>query len=144
MDDKLTVRIKEAPGPYRREMGGYVWEAANGFTAAVDIRTAAELLTHPSQAFSLAERPSAAARKALADALGVKPENVAVPGEAVAPAEATVSQIAGGSRAPRLAELGITRAGQLAALDEEGIERLAVSTGASRAEVQAWVEQARN
>lgn len=140
----LTVRIKEQPGPYRRELKDYVWEAANGFTAEVDIQTAAELLTHPSQVFSLAERPSAAVRKALADALGVKPENIAAPGETAAPPETTVSQIAGGGRAPALAELGITRVAQLAALDEEGIERLAVATGASRAEVKGWVEQARS
>ena len=140
---ELTVRIQERPGPYRRELRGYVWEADNSFTVAVDIATAAELLTYPEGTFSLAERPSAVVRKALADALGIKPENIAAPAETAAPREVTVAQIAGGKRAPQLAELGITRAGQLAALDEEGIERLAVSTGASRAEVQAWVEQAR-
>ena len=43
-----------------------------------------------------------------------------------------------------LAALGINEARHLAALDDEGIERLAASSGASREEVRAWVKQASN
>ncbi len=139
-----TVRIKHQPGPIRREMSGYVWEEANGFTAEVDIPTAAECLTYPSGVFSLAEKPTAAVRKALADAMGVKPENLVMPGEEIVAVRGpSVANIVGGNRAMDLAGMGITRAAQLAALDDEGVERLAVSTGASRAEVRAWVEQAK-
>lgn len=137
-----TVRIRHAAGPVRRELKGYVWEEANGFTAEVDIPTAAELLTYPTGAFSLAERPSAAARKALADALGIKPENVVVP-EQAGPKAPSITNIVGGRRAMELAELGITDARHLAALDDEGIERLASASGASRDEVRAWVVQAK-
>lgn len=140
---ELTVRIQEQPGPFRRELREYVFEAANDFTAAVDIATAAELLTWPTQTFRLAERPTAAVRKALADALGVKPENIVVPGETAAPRERAVGDIAGAERAGQLAELGMGSVAALAALDSEGVERTAAATGASRAEVQAWVEQAR-
>lgn len=145
MAETTTVRIRHVAGPVRRELKGYVWEEGNGFTAEVDIPTAAELLTYPSGAFSLAERPTAAVRKALADALGVKPENVVLPAEPdpAAPPAPTVSNIAGGRRALELAALGITEARHLAALDDEGIERLASASGASRDEVRAWVTQAK-
>jgi hypothetical protein len=138
----LTVKIAHAPGPIRREMNGYVWDEAGGFVAEVDIATAAECLTYPRPDFRLAEAPSAAARRALADRLGVKPENIVVP-DRPARDEPTVSNIAGGKRAPELAALGFTRAGHLAALDAEGIERLASAIGAGRDEVRAWVEQAK-
>lgn len=143
MAETTTVRIKHAAGPVRRELKGYVWEEGNGFTAEVDIPTAAELLTYPSGAFSLAERPTAAVRKALADALGVKPENVVLPQEMPEPKAPSISNIAGGRRALELAALGITEARHLAALDDEGIERLASASGASRDEVRAWVTQAK-
>lgn len=141
---ELTVRIQEQPGPFRRELKGYVFEAANGFTAAVDIATAAELLTYPTGTFRLAEQPSAAVLKALADALGVKKENIVVPGQTPAPREPAVGDITGAERAGQLAELGVSSVAALGALDREGVERTAAATGASRAEVQAWVEQARH
>lgn len=78
MADK-TFQIRMEPGPYRREMGAFVWDAANNWTAEVDVATAAELLTEPADRFTLAARPSGPALKALAQALGVKPENIIVP-----------------------------------------------------------------
>ena len=39
---------------------------------------------------------------------------------------------------------GVTEARHLAGLDDEGIERLAASSGASREEVRAWAKQAKN
>lgn len=140
---EMRVAIGMTPGPFRREMRGYVWEEANGFIAAVDIATAAECLTYPNGSFHLVEQPPAATRRALAEAMGVRPENLVMPGETIAPAGPSVSSIAGGKRAMDLAGQGITRASQLAALDDEGIERLAAAIGASRAEVRAWVEQAK-
>lgn len=145
-DKKQMVGVRRLPGPVVHTIGEYEWSAANSFMTEVDIETAAGLLTEPRGRFSLGPGLSAAGRKALADAMGVEPKNIIVP-EADAPAptapEVTVSNIVGGKRAPELAALGVTEARQLAALDDEGIERLAVSSGASREEVRAWANQAK-
>lgn len=145
MSDKgQSIRIRRLPGPLTHTIGEYVWNEANNFTAEVDVETAAGLLTEPRGRFSLAPGLSAAGRKALAEAMGVELKSIVVP-EDDAPARpaATVSSIVGGKRAPDLAALGVTEARHLAALDDEGIERLAASSGASREEVRAWVNQAK-
>ena len=146
-DKKQMIAIRRLAGPVVHTIGDYEWSEANGFTAEVDVDTAAGLLTEPRGRFSLAPGLSPAGRKALAEAMGVEPKNIIVP-EADAPAptapEVTVSNIVGGKRAPELAALGITEARHLAGLDDEGIERLAVSSGASREEVKAWTKQAKN
>ena len=145
-DKKQMVGVRRLSGPVVHTIGEYEFSEANGFTAEVDIETAAGLLTEPRGRFSLAPGLSAAGRKALAEAMGVEPKNIVVP-EADAPPpaapEVTVSNIVGGKRAPELAALGLTEARQLAALDDEGSERLAVASGASRDEVRAWVAQAK-
>jgi hypothetical protein len=145
-DKKQMIGVRRLPGPVVHTIGEYEWSAANGFMTEVDIETAAGLLTEPRGRFSLAPGLSVAGRKALAEAMGVEPKNIVVP-EADAPPptapEVTVSNIVGGKRAPELAALGVTEARQLAALDDEGIERLAVSSGASREEVRAWANQAK-
>ena len=74
---KYTVRMK--PRPVRKIIGDAVFEEATGFVADVDVKTAADLLTQSGNRFWLAARPSAAALKALAQELGVKPENIIVP-----------------------------------------------------------------
>ena len=146
-DKKQMIGVRRVAGPVVHTIGDYEWSEANGFTAEVDIDTAAGLLTEPRGRFSVAPGLSAAGRKALAEAMGVEPKNIYVP-EADAPAptapEVTVSNIVGGKRALDLAALGINEARHLAALDDEGIERLAASSGASREEVRAWVKQAKN
>ena len=146
-DKKQMVGVRWVSGPVVHTIGDYEWSEANGFTAEVDIDTAAGLLTEPRGRFSVAPGLSAAGRKALAEAMGVEPKNIYVP-EADAPAptapEVTVSNIVGGKRALDLAALGINEARHLAALDDEGVERLAVSSGASREEVKAWTKQAKN
>ena len=146
-DKKQMVGVRRGSGPVVHTIGEYVWSEANGFTAEVDVDTAAGLLTEPRGRFSLAPGLSPAGRKALAEAMGVVPKNIYVP-EADAPPpaapEVTVSNIVGGKRALDLAALGINEARHLAALDDEGVERLAVSSGASREEVKAWTKQAKN
>ena len=142
---ETTVRIGMEPGPYRRELGEYVWEAANGFTADVDVATAANLLTYPGGGYRLAERPRPAAIKALADAMGVDPRNLVLPGETAAPVKVarSLADVTGGRWAAQLAEHGVRLPEQLAALDEAGAAALAVASGASLDEVRAWVEQAK-
>ena len=146
-DKKQMIGVRRVAGPVVHTIGDYEWSEANGFTADVDVDTAAGLLTEPRGRFSLAPGLSPAGRKALAEVMGVEPKNIIVP-EADAPAptapEVTVSNIVGGKRALDLAALGINEARHLAALDDEGIERLAASSGASREEVRAWVKQAKN
>ena len=146
-EKKQMVSVRRLAGPLVHTIGEYEWSEANGFTAEVDVDTAAGLLTEPRGRFSLAPGLSPAGRKALAEAMGVEPKNIVVP-EADAPAptapEVTVSNIVGGKRALDLAALGINEARHLAALDDEGVERLAVSSGASRDEVKAWTKQAKN
>jgi hypothetical protein len=136
-----TIRIAMQPGPYRRTLGEYVWEAP-GFTADVDIATAAELLTYPGGGYWLGARPTAAALKALGEAMGLDPKNIVLPADAPA-AERTVAHVTGGKWAMQLSEHGIRRPEQLAALDEGGMEQLATASGASLDEVRAWVKQAR-
>ena len=146
-EKKQMVGVRRLAGPVVHTIGDYEWSEANGFTAEVDVDTAAGLLTEPRGRFSVAPGLSAAGRKALAEAMGVEPKNIIVP-EADAPApaapEGTVSNIVGGKRAPDLAALGVTEARHLAGLDDEGVERLAASSGASREEVRAWAKQAKN
>ncbi len=144
-DKKQMIAIRRLPGPLAHTIGSYEWNEANGFTAEVDVETAAGLLTEPRGRFSLTSGLSQAGRKALAEAMGVDVKNIIVP-DADAPAptapEVTVSHIVGGKRAPELAALGITEARHLAGLDDEGIERLAATSGASREEVRDWARQA--
>lgn len=145
-DKKQMIAIRRLPGPLAHTIGSYEWNEANGFTAEVDVETAAGLLTEPRGRFSLAPGLTQAGRKALAEAMGVDAKNIIVPdADAPPPAapEVTVSNIVGGKRAPELAALGVTEARQLAGLDDEGIERLAATSGASREEVRAWVNQAK-
>ncbi len=144
-DKKIVVSVRRVAGPLTHTIGDYTWDAANGFTTEVDVDTAAGLLTEPRGRFSLAPGLSVAGRKALAEAMGVEPKNIVVedaPPTAAAP-PASASSIVGGKRSLDLAGLGITEARQLAALDDEGIERLAATSGASRDEVRAWVSQAK-
>lgn len=145
-DKKQMVGVRRLPGPVVHTIGEYEWSAANGFVAEVDVATAASLLTEPRGRFSLAPGLTAAGRKALAEEMGVEPKNIVMPDDAPdepAPAPVSVSSITGGKRALDLAGLGVTEARHLAALDDEGIERLAVSSGASRDEVRAWAAQAK-
>ena len=144
-DKKQMIGVRRLAGPVVHTIGDYEWSEANGFTAEVDVDTAAGLLTEPRGRFSLAPGLSPAGRKALAEAMGVETKNIMVPEEGAPPPTApavTVSNIVGGKRALDLAALGINEARHLAALDDEGVERLAASSGASREEVRAWAKQA--
>lgn len=147
MADK-TFKIRMAPGPYRRELGEYVWEEGNGWTAEVDAPTAAQLLTYPGGGYALAARPSQAAVKELAGLMGVEPKNLVLPAEGeetAAPVEPErrLSDVVGGAWAAQLAEHGITTPGQLAGLDEAAAARLVESSGATHDEVAGWVAQAK-
>lgn len=83
----MKYKLRMRPRPVRKIVGDAVFEAPE-YTAEVDVATAADLLTQ-GNTFSLATRPSAPALKALAQALGVKPENIVVPaGEPEAAADA--------------------------------------------------------
>lgn len=146
-DKKQMITIRRLPGPVAHTIGEVTFDAAGDFMAEVDAETAAGLLTEPRGRFSLAPGLTAAGRKALAEAMGVDPKNIVAPEEGAPPPAApqvTVSQIVGGKRGLELAALGMTAAAQLAALDDEGIEKLASAAGASRDEVRGWVKQAQS
>jgi len=74
----MRYKLRMKALPVRKIVGDAVFEEPD-YTAEVDVETAAELLTEPAGRFSLAARPSGPALKALAQALGVKPENIIVP-----------------------------------------------------------------
>jgi len=74
----MKYKLRMRALPVRKIVGDAVFEAPD-YTAEVDVATAAELLTEPADRFTLAARPSGSALKALAQALGVKPENIIVP-----------------------------------------------------------------
>ena len=140
-DKKQMIGVRRVAGPVVHTIGDYEWSEANGFTAEVDVETAAGLLTEPRGRFSLAPGLSPAGRKALAEAMGVEPKNIMVPEEGAPPPtapEVTVSNIVGGKRAPDLAALGVTEARHLAALAAAGVDRPAASSGAGRERVGAW------
>ena len=129
-DKKQMVSVRRLAGPVVHTIGDYEWSEANGFTAEVDIDTAAGLLTEPRGRFSVAPGLSAAGRKALAEVMGVEPKNIMVPEEGAPPPtapEVTVSNIVGGKRALDLAALGINEARHLAALDDEGLSLIHIS-----------------
>lgn len=65
------------PGPYRRIIEPYEWSEETGWTQTVDTATAVDLITAPNEKFYLIEAPPAA-KRALADALGVEPGNISV------------------------------------------------------------------
>lgn len=138
----LTVRIALAPAPVVRTIGGIEWSAAAGWVQAVPVALAADLLAYPHPGWSLAERPDGAALKALAEALGVAPENIVIPGEPVRFAP-TLAEVTGDrGRAAQLAEMGIT-VSDLAGMGEMDIHDLAFRSGATAVEIARWVEQAR-
>ena len=147
MGNEMTVKIRHAPGPVVRVIGDVEWSAEAGWEQDVPVELAADLLAYPHPDWSLAGKPTAAARKALADALGVAPENILVPGEEVgghavrfAP---TLAEVVGDrARAAELSDLGVTVKG-LAALGEQGIHDLAFHSGATVKEIAGWVEQAK-
>lgn len=141
-----TVKIAYERGPVVRTIDEFEWSEKAGWVQTVPIELAAKLINSPGGGFSLGERPSAATRKALAEAMGVKPENLVVPDEdapEVTPVERTVADVTGAARAADLAAAGMTTVAQLAALDDEGIERLGLATGASRAELKSWADAAK-
>jgi hypothetical protein len=142
--DKDTVLVRAAVGPWVRMVGEYEFSEATGWVQAVDLETAANLLTYPTPNYFLAERPSAAIRQRIADILGIGVDNIVWPaggGEAETKAEPLLRDIVG-EREAEFAALGVTSVPALAALDEEGIERLATGSGASREEVKGWVAEA--
>lgn len=146
-EKQQMITVRRIAGPVVHTIGDYEWSEANGFAAAVDVETAAGLLTEPRGRFSLAPGLTAAGRKALAEALGVDVKNIVAPEDdtpAPAKPEVTVSQIAGGRRGPELAALGYSSVAALAALDDEGVEKLAAQSGASRDEVRGWVKQSQD
>lgn len=141
-EKELKVRIALAPGPVVRQIGDVEWSAAAGWAQDVPVALAADLLAYPHPGWSLAERPGAAARKALAEALGVAPENIVGPDEPVRFAP-TLAEVTGDrERAAQLKEMGVTVKG-LAALSGMEIHDLAFRTGASAVEIARWVEQAK-
>lgn len=136
-----AVRIRLEPGPVVRVIDGIEWSEAAGWEQSVPVALGANLLAYPHPGWSLAEKPAAAVRKALADALGVAPENIVAPGESVRFAP-TLAEIAGRERAAELREMGVTVKG-LAALDGKGIADLSFRSGATIQEITGWVEQAK-
>lgn len=142
-----TVRIGHRPGPLVRTIDDYEWSAANGWEQDVDMDLAVNLVAYPTADFYIAALTESG-RKELAKRLGVKPENIIVAGETVheGPAvktEPRVADLTGAERAQELLDKGYATVGDLAALDDEGIEWLATNTGAGREEVQAWSAAAR-
>lgn len=142
MSDKIKVSL--TPGPVVRVIGDIEWSAAAGWTQAVPLELAADLLAYPRPGWSLAEPPTAAQRKKLADLLGVAPENIVAPGEPVLSSRPpSLAEVVGSpARAGELAEFGVTVRG-LKALDESGIRDLAYRSGATPAEIGEWIERAK-
>ena len=137
----LTVKMARQPGPEVRIIGDTEWSEAAGWVQDVSLDLAADLLAYPHPGWSLGERPSAAVRKALADRLGVAPENIAVPGEPLRFAP-SLTTVVGRERAVEMATMGIT-VRQIAALKTtEEINDLAFRTGATPAEIAGWIERA--
>lgn len=139
MGDKL--KFSYTPGPVVRRIGDYEWSPRTGWTQAVDLETAANLLAYPRGGFKLAERPTAKQRQALADLLGVWPENIVVPKEeataVIVPPLESVVRAPG--RAEQLAAEGVTTLAALEGLSEDDVRRLAEKTGASVDEINDWV-----
>jgi len=141
-----TVKIAFEKGPVVRTIEDFEWSEAAGWVQAVPIELAAKLINYPNGGFTLGEQPSAATRKALAEAMGIKPENLVVPdgdAPAVTPVERTVADVTGAARAADLAAAGVASVAQLAALDDVGIEKLGLETGASRSEIKDWADAAK-
>lgn len=137
------VKIQYRPGPYVRNCEGYTWSEEAGWIQAVPLETAVGLLKYPTPGFSLGEAPSAALRKQLADALGVEPHNIVVPGEPILRLRNQVADVTGERRAADLKEQGIKTLAQLAAVqDDKAREALAVKIGTTRDRVRAWAEEA--
>lgn len=136
-----TIKVRLEPGPVVRVIGETEWSEKAGWVQPVDLETAANLLAYPRPGWSLAEKPTAAQRKALADLLGVAPENIAMPGEPVR-LTPTLAEVTGDrERAEQLAEMGITVKG-LARMGEPEIRDLAFRSGATAAEIGRWVAAA--
>lgn len=142
MAENLTVKMALQPGPVVRTIGEFEWSAEAGWEQVIPVELAADLLAYPRPGWSLAEKPTAAARKALADLLGVQPENIAAPGEAIRFGP-TLTEVTGDrERAEWLREAGIT-VKALAKMTAKDITDLSFRSGATADEVRAWVEQAK-
>jgi len=103
------------PKVTRRVVGPYEWSQATGFVQDVDdADLVAELLTDPNEQF-VAEKDDALL---CLDGIGEQ-------------------------RAAELALAGIATLADLAALDDKGIIRLDKAIWASRKQIRAWVQQAR-
>jgi hypothetical protein len=142
---ELTVRIRLEPGPVVRQIDGIEWSAVAGWEQDVPVALAADLLSYPRPGWSLAEKPTAAALRAVADALGVAPENIVVGGggEHNVRLTPTLAEVTGDrKRAAALRDMGVTVKG-LAAMTEMDIHDLSFRSGATVAEIAGWVEQAR-
>lgn len=143
---KVKIRFVGHHG--RRILDDYEWNPENNHICPVDIQTAANLLTYPRPDFHLVkdQQMSDATAKQLADALGVAKsdiDKVIVESEPVVPSpKLTDIPGIGEARAEELAEKGVKEVADLAALDKDGIEKLARNTGASRGQLQEWVKAA--
>jgi len=106
-----------AGGVTRRLIGRHEWSTRTGYVADVEAELAASLLTQPEREFAVApDEPL------LALASGVQPAD---------------------DWAAMMALAGVGILADLAALDGNGLERLAKETGASLKQVRAWAAKAR-
>lgn len=138
----LTVKMALQPGPVVRIIDDIEWSEAAGWAHDVGIELAANLLTCRHAAWwSLAEKPPAAARKALADLMGVEPESLVVASEPIRFGP-SLSEVVGRERAAQMSELGFG-VKQIAALTESEINDLTFRTGATAAEIGEWVKRAK-
>lgn len=92
----MKYKLRMMPRPVRKIVGDAVFEEPD-YTAEVDVKAAADLLTQPGNKFWLAEKPSAAALKALAAEIGVKPENIIVPDGDAEAAPAAAAEVNSGA-----------------------------------------------
>jgi len=109
------MRIRYIGQATVRILGPYTWSPENGHVQSVDAETAANLLTYPRPQFQ------------------IDPDEPLM-----------VLKGVGEQRMAELALAGIARIGEMAALDEDGIKRLADQVWASEKQIRVWVEQARN
>ncbi|MCP5018648.1 MAG: hypothetical protein GY938_25715 [Ketobacter sp.] len=126
-----------------------VWNAENNFICEVDLETAANCLSYPRPDFVPAPGHSVSKESiaALAELIGVKPENIAGAFEAGAQPAAPVvalADITGPQRAGELKAAGITDTQTLAALSDAKLKGLSRKVGASLAELTAWKSAAKD
>ena len=142
----MSIQIKFTGHSGIRKLGNYVWNSENNYVQEVDVETAANLITYPNPGqFALVanQKLSKVDSARLEQLIGAKVE---VPSEPeVIELPPTLSDVDGLSeaRVRDLSEANVPDLAALAGLNEAAVKAVARKTGATRKEIQGWVEQAK-